>query len=116
MDIKSFTKIGKKPLVDHHGASAMYQVWWQEDSAGAVFNAKKPKDMKTFKEAASWMHSERLFSAYPQLINSIMEELYRSDGKPRRKIGKIGWDAIKGTVSKRHLIADLLKGGRSLVW
>jgi quercetin dioxygenase-like cupin family protein len=52
MDIKSFTKMGKKPLVDHHGASAMYQVWWQEDSAGAVFNAKKPKDMKTFKHFA----------------------------------------------------------------
>jgi electron transfer flavoprotein-quinone oxidoreductase len=74
------------------------------------------KDMKTFKEAVSWMHTERLFSAYPQLVNSIMEELYRSDGKPKRKIGKIGWDAIKGTVSKRHLIADLLKGGRSLIW
>jgi electron transfer flavoprotein-quinone oxidoreductase len=74
------------------------------------------KDMKTFKEAASWMHTERLFSVYPQLINRIMEELYRSDGKPRRKIGTIGWDAIKGTVSKRDLIADLLKGGRSLIW
>ena len=74
------------------------------------------KDMKTFKEAASWMHTERLFSAYPQLINRIMEELYRSDGKPRRKIGTIGWDAIKGTVSKRDLIADLLKGGKSLIW
>jgi electron transfer flavoprotein-quinone oxidoreductase len=74
------------------------------------------KDMKTFKEAASWMHTERLFSAYPQLINRIMEELYRSDGKPRRKIGKIGWDAIKGNVSKRDLIVDLLKTGRSLIW
>jgi electron transfer flavoprotein-quinone oxidoreductase len=74
------------------------------------------KDMKTFKEAASWMHTERLFSAYPQLINSIMEEIYRSDGKARRKIGKIGWDATKGTISKRDLIADFLKGGRSLIW
>jgi electron transfer flavoprotein-quinone oxidoreductase len=74
------------------------------------------KDMKTFKEAASWMHTERLFAAYPQLINEIMEELYRSDGKPRRKIGSIGWDAIKGTVSKRDLIADLLKGAKSLIW
>jgi electron transfer flavoprotein-quinone oxidoreductase len=74
------------------------------------------KDMKTFKDAVSWMHTERLFSAYPQLINRIMEELYRSDGKARRKIGTIGWDAIKGTISKRDLIADLLKGGRSLIW
>jgi electron transfer flavoprotein-quinone oxidoreductase len=72
--------------------------------------------MKTFKETASWMHSERLFSSYPQLINRIMEEIFRSNGEPRRKIGKIGWDAIKGTVSKRDLVVDLLKGGRSLIW
>ncbi|TRO54364.1 cupin domain-containing protein [Candidatus Bathyarchaeota archaeon] len=52
MDIKRYTKMGKKPLVDQHGASAMYQVWWQEDAAGAVFKAKKPKDMKTFKHFA----------------------------------------------------------------
>jgi electron transfer flavoprotein-quinone oxidoreductase len=74
------------------------------------------KDMKTFKEAVSWMHTERLFSEYPQLINKIMEEIFRSDGKPRRKIGKIGWDAIRGTVSKRDIIVDLFKGGKSLIW
>ncbi len=52
MDIKSFSKIGKKPLVDQHGASALYQIWWQEDAAGAVFNAKQPEDMKAFKHFA----------------------------------------------------------------
>jgi|GEM_PF-980859 quercetin dioxygenase-like cupin family protein len=52
MDIKSYTKIGKKPLIDQHGASAHYQVWWEEDAAGAVFNAKQPEDMKTFKQFA----------------------------------------------------------------
>jgi electron transfer flavoprotein-quinone oxidoreductase len=74
------------------------------------------KDMKTFKEAVSWMRSERLFSEYPQLINKIMEEIFRSDGRPRRKIGKIGWDAIKGTVSKRDIVIDFFKGGKSLIW
>ncbi len=74
------------------------------------------KDMKTFKKAASWMRTDRLFSEYPQLINRIMEEIYRSDGTPRKKIGKIGWDAIKGNISKRDIITDLLKGGKSLIW
>ncbi len=52
MDINSFSKIGKKPLVDQHGASALYQIWWQEDAAGAVFNAKQPEDMRVFKHFA----------------------------------------------------------------
>lgn len=52
MDIKSITRIIKKPLVDQHGASALYQVWWEEDAAGAVFNAKQPDDMKSFKQFA----------------------------------------------------------------
>ena len=52
MEIKSYTKIGKKPLIDQHGASAQYQVWWQEDAAGAVFKAKQPDTMKTFRHFA----------------------------------------------------------------
>lgn len=52
MDVKSFSSIGKKALIDQHGASALYQVWWQEDAAGAVFNAKQPESMKTFKHFA----------------------------------------------------------------
>jgi len=52
MDIKSYTSMGKKPLIDQHGASALYQVWWQEDAAGAVFNAKQPEEMKTFRHFA----------------------------------------------------------------
>jgi hypothetical protein len=45
-----------------------------------------------------------------------MEAIYRSDGRPRRKIGKIGWDVMKGSVSKRDVIVDFLKGGKSLIW
>jgi electron transfer flavoprotein-quinone oxidoreductase len=74
------------------------------------------KDMKTFKNAVSWMQTDRLFAEYPRLINTIMEEMYRSDGRPRRKIGRIGWNAMKGSISKRDIIIDLLKGGKSLIW
>ena len=52
MEIKSYTKIGKKQLIDQHGAAALYQVWWEEDAAGAVFNAKQPEGIKTFKQFA----------------------------------------------------------------
>ena len=52
MEIKNYIKIRKKPLIDQHGASALYQVWWQEDAAGLFFKAKQPDDMKTFKHFA----------------------------------------------------------------
>ena len=73
------------------------------------------KDMKTFERAAEWMHTDRLFSVYPQVVGTALEEIYRSDGTPKRKIGRIGRDALKGAVTVRELIADLVKGGRSLL-
>jgi electron transfer flavoprotein-quinone oxidoreductase len=73
------------------------------------------KDMKTFEKAVDLMHMDRLFSVYPKLVGTIMEQLYRSDGKPRKKIGRLGWDAVKETLPVKQVISDLVKGGRSLI-
>ncbi len=73
------------------------------------------QDMKTFEKAVDLMHNERLFSVYPALVGTILEELYRSDGKPRKKMGRIGWDAIKAALPVKELIADIVNGGRSLL-
>lgn len=52
MNIKRITAIPKKPLVDAHGESALYQIWWQEDDSGKVFGAKKPEGMESFEHFA----------------------------------------------------------------
>lgn len=52
MHIKHVTSIPKKPLIDAHGESAMYQIFWQEDDSGKIFNAKKPEGMKSFEHFA----------------------------------------------------------------
>jgi len=52
MHVKSVTSIKKKPLVDAHGAAALYQIFWQEDESGKVFKAKKPEDMMSFRHFA----------------------------------------------------------------
>jgi electron transfer flavoprotein-quinone oxidoreductase len=72
------------------------------------------KDMKAFEKTVDLMHNDRLFSVYPKLIGTIMEQLYKSDGKPRKKFGRLGWDAVKETVPLKHVITDLIKGGKSL--
>jgi electron transfer flavoprotein-quinone oxidoreductase len=71
--------------------------------------------MKTFEKTVDLMHNDRLFSVYPNLVGTIMEELYRSDGTPRKKTGRLGWDAVKEALPLKQVISDLIKTGRSLV-
>lgn len=52
MHVKRVTSIKKKPLVDAHGAAALYQIFWQEDESGRVFNARKPESMRGFRHFA----------------------------------------------------------------
>ena len=61
------------------------------------------------------MHNDRLFSVYPDLVGTVMEELYRSDGIPKKAMGKVAWDAAREAAPLRVLISDLLKGGGSLI-
>jgi electron transfer flavoprotein-quinone oxidoreductase len=72
------------------------------------------KDMKTFDRTADLMHMDRLFSVYPKLITTIMEQLYRSDGKPKKGFGRIGFDAARESLTLGQAISDLIKGGRAL--
>jgi electron transfer flavoprotein-quinone oxidoreductase len=73
------------------------------------------RDMKSFEKTVDLMHNDRLFSVYPKLIGTILEQLYRSDGKPRKKMGRLGWDAIKEALPMKDLISDMVKGGKSLL-
>ncbi len=73
------------------------------------------QDMKTYERSAAFMQNDRLFSTYPRLIGTILEQVFRSDGSARKKIGRIGWEAAKGNLNAADLIADLIKGGRSFL-
>ena len=73
------------------------------------------KDMKTYERSADFMHNDRLFSVYPQLVGKIMEQVFQSKGRPRKKMGRIAWQAVKETLPLKDLAADLIKGGRSLI-
>jgi electron transfer flavoprotein-quinone oxidoreductase len=72
------------------------------------------RDMLTFGKTADLMHNDRLFTVYPRLVGKIMEELYRSDGNPKKGMGKVAWDAA-GEIPLGQLLADAVNGGRSLV-
>ena len=70
------------------------------------------RDLKTWSRAIDFMHEDRLFTVYPRLVSRLMEDLYRSDGRSKQRIGRLGRRAIKDEVSLRRLITDLYRGGR----
>ncbi|OPY67955.1 MAG: Electron transfer flavoprotein-ubiquinone oxidoreductase [Syntrophorhabdaceae bacterium PtaU1.Bin034] len=73
------------------------------------------RDMKTFEKTVDFMHNDRLFSVYPNVVGTIMEEMFRSDGKPRRKIARLSWSALKEAVPIKQVVSDVLEGGKSLL-
>jgi electron transfer flavoprotein-quinone oxidoreductase len=74
------------------------------------------RDMTTFGRAIDFMHHDRLFTVYPRVVSALMEDLYRSDGYPKKKIVSLGRRAMKDALPVRQLIADMFEGGRALLW
>ena len=64
------------------------------------------QDLKNFRHAGALVNNERLQSVYPDLVCETMENIYRSNGKPRRKIGRVVRDAMRGKLPLRTLLRD----------
>jgi electron transfer flavoprotein-quinone oxidoreductase len=73
------------------------------------------KDMRTFGEAVSMMHIDRLFEDYPELVCGIFEKIYRVDGQPRDKMLKVARKSALGKIKTVDLLADGIKIGRALL-
>ena len=48
MHIENIVSIKKQPLIDLHGESCKYQVIWQDDDHGKLFNTARPEGMESF--------------------------------------------------------------------
>jgi len=64
------------------------------------------QDLKNFRHAGALVNNERLQSVYPDLVCETMENIYRSNGKPRRKIGRVVRDTMRGKLPLRTLLRD----------
>ena len=72
------------------------------------------KDLKTFKRAAKFLETERIFAHYPELINGLFYRLLRNTGEPREKITRA---AIKHVLKRAKLLGavkDVFGGLTSL--
>ena len=74
------------------------------------------KDLKNFRHTPAFVNNERLQNVYPDLLCDMLENIYRSNGKPRRKIGRVAVDTLRGKVPLLTLLRDGWQAGRALLY
>ena len=72
------------------------------------------KDLKLHKNAPRMLHNDRIYSQYPELVCSIMDEIYRIDGTPKDNMTRMLLRKVKETVGLKNVLADVYSGWRAL--
>jgi electron transfer flavoprotein-quinone oxidoreductase len=72
------------------------------------------QDLKKFRHAPTFVNNERLQNMYPELLCQVAEKVFRSDGRPRHKIGRVMFDTLRGKVPLRTLLRDGWQAARAL--
>ncbi len=72
------------------------------------------QDLQRFKRAPAFLNNERLQHMYPELLCQAAENVFRSDGKPRRKLGRTIYQTMRGKVALRTMLRDGWQAARAL--
>ena len=72
------------------------------------------QDLKRFRHAPDFVNNERLQNLYPELLCQAAENVFRSNGMPRNKLGRTMLKTIQGKVPLRTLLRDGWQAARAL--
>lgn len=72
------------------------------------------QDLKRFKRAPAFLNNERLLHMYPELLCQAAENVFRSEGKPRRKLGRTIYSAMRRKVALHTMLRDGWQAARAL--
>lgn len=73
------------------------------------------KDMKTYAGAPAFMKNKRMYEAYPEMLVSLMTQVYTHTGQPKEHLVPMAMKSLKESgVSLINLAGDGLKGVRNL--
>jgi electron transfer flavoprotein-quinone oxidoreductase len=72
------------------------------------------KDLRSFRHAPAFVNNERLQNVYPDLICQAAENIFRSNGQPRRKVARTLLETVRGKVPLTTLLRDGWQAGRAL--
>jgi electron transfer flavoprotein-quinone oxidoreductase len=74
------------------------------------------QDMKTFRRAPAFQANPRIYELYPSLVCGVSRRIFQVTGHPRKKIMSLVRTEMKGKISPRQLVKDILQAGRALLW
>lgn len=72
------------------------------------------QDLELYRRTPKMLHNDRIYSQYPDLVCSMMEELYRIDGTPKKKITKLLLNQVKEKIGLKNMLSDVYGGWRAL--
>lgn len=72
------------------------------------------KDLKLYRRTPEMLHNDRIYTKYPELVCSIMDEIYRIDGTPKDSMTKLLLRKVKEKIGLKNALSDIYKGWRSL--
>ncbi len=74
-------------------------------------------DFRAYRHAPSFVNGPRLQNLYPEMIASGMEQLFRVDGSPKRKILPLAYRMVRqSTIRPRQLLHDVYQVARAYLW
>ena len=72
------------------------------------------KDLKLYRKAPHMLHNNRIYHEYPEMVCSIMEQIYRIGGTPKENLTSLFLKAAKEKVGLKNLAADGFSAWRAL--
>jgi electron transfer flavoprotein-quinone oxidoreductase len=72
------------------------------------------KDLKLYRKAPHMLHNDRIYNEYPEMVCSLMEQIYRIDGAPKENISKLFLKAAREKVGLGNLLSDAFGAWRAL--
>ncbi|HEY5975574.1 MAG TPA: FAD-dependent monooxygenase [Geobacteraceae bacterium] len=72
------------------------------------------KDLKMYRKAPHMLHNDRIYNEYPEMVCSMMEQIYRIDGTPKESLTKLFLKTAKEKVGLGNLAADAFSAWRAL--
>lgn len=72
--------------------------------------------LKEFKKTPGFMENPRIYTIYPSIMCGVMRKILKGGDHPRKKFLKVAISEIRAKSTLRSLIADLISGGRALLW
>jgi electron transfer flavoprotein-quinone oxidoreductase len=74
------------------------------------------KDLRSYRRAPTFITSERVQNVYPELFCETLEQLFRSDGTPRRKMGRVALAGLHRKLPLLTLLRDGWQAARALLF